>query len=276
MLQWLARFINDFRPYIILSILITASLLLITFNKSTQLIFVRQVSIGFFGIAKSILLPFEQIVTLKKDVEDLQRVNSNLISELNSLRASREEAIELRKLLRFKEENKLTFIPAKILSKISSTAKNRFIIDAGKNSGILINSPVFTDAGVVGIVDLVSDDESVVQTLNNLELNISVQSSRSKTLGILKWNGKRFTITNISKSADVKERDIFYTSQYSTIFPPDIPIAYVKRVIYEGGESFFDIEAETTVDVDNIRNVLLPQNPDLLKKQKLNFLLDVE
>ncbi len=276
MIQWLARFINDFRSYIILSILVTASLLLITFNKSTQLVLIRQVSIGFFGIAKSLITPFEQVVTLKEDVEDLQNANSRLMSELNSLRASHEESIELKKILKFKEENKIDFLPAKVISKISSSNKNTFIIDVGRNSGVVVNSPVLADAGIVGIVNLVSDDVSTVQTLNNLELNISVQNSRSKARGIFKWNGKRFTITNISKSADIKEGDVFFTSQFSTIFPSDIPIASVTKIIYEGGESFFDIEADPTVDIYNIRNVLLPKNPSSLKKQNLNFFLKTE
>ncbi|MBU2444557.1 MAG: rod shape-determining protein MreC [Bacteroidetes bacterium] len=276
MIQWLIRFVNDYRPYIILSLLITASLLLITFNKTSQLVFVRQVSIGFYGIVKNIILPIEEVATLKKDVEDLQEINVNLISELHSMRSSNEEVIELRRLLQFRDKNRQDFIAARVLSKVSTSTKNRFFIDVGKNSGVIIYSPVLTDAGVVGLIDLVSDDESVVQTINNLEFNISVRNARSKTLGILKWDGKRFAITNISKSGDVKEGDIFNTSEFSTIFPGDIPIARVKSIYHEGGGSFFDIEAEPTVDINNIRNVLIPSNPQLLKKKKLNFLIESE
>lgn len=276
MIQWLIRFVNDYRPYIILSLLVTASLLLITFNKTSQLVFVRQVSIGFYGIVKNIILPIEEVVTLNKDLEDLQVTNANLISELNSMRSADKEVIELRRLLQFRDKNRQNFIAARILSKVSTSTKNRFIIDVGKNSGIIIYSPVLTDAGVVGLIDLVSEDESVVQTINNLEFNISVRNGRSTTLGILKWDGKRFAITNISKSGDVKEGDIFNTSEFSTVFPGDIPIARVKSIFHEGGGSFFVIEAEPTADINNIRNVLIPSNPQLLKKKKLNFKIESE
>jgi rod shape-determining protein MreC len=227
-------------------------------------------------MVKSIILPLEEVATLKKDVKDLQETNANLISELNPMRSSYEEVIELRKLLRFKEVNSQDFIAARVLSKISTSNKNRFIIDVGKNSGVIIYSPVMTDAGVVGLIELVSDDESVVQTINNFEFNVSVRNARSKALGILKWDGKRFSIMNIPKSADVKEGDIFNTSEFSTTFPGDFPIARVKKIFKERGESFFDVEAETTVDFTNIRNVLIPTTPQMLKERKLNFLIEPE
>jgi cell shape-determining protein MreC len=103
-----------------------------------------------------------------------------------------------------------------------------------------------------------------------LNVRISVRNVRTKAFGILAFDGAKFKVYNVSKSDDVKEGDIFSTTEFSSQFPPDIPVI---QVIYASRESeilFYDITGKPTADLNNVRYCLIGTNE--FESNKIKFL----
>ncbi|MFN4111963.1 MAG: rod shape-determining protein MreC, partial [Ignavibacteria bacterium] len=71
--------------------------------------------------------------------------------------------------------------------------------------------------------------------------------------------------------SDVKEGDVFVTSEYSSQFPAGIPVLKVTYASKETDILFYDITGKAISEMDNINYCLIMQ-PDETKT-KLNFLL---
>jgi rod shape-determining protein MreC len=115
-------------------------------------------------------------------------------------------------------------IPAAIISKSLSRSQNTFTLNAGKNNGLRPGMPVINDQGLLGVVNSISDDFSIVQTLKNVDLKLTVKDERSGVEGIMKWNGSELVMVDIPKTYDIQPGDRIVTSQLSSIVDIPIPI----------------------------------------------------
>ena len=89
------------------------------------------------------------------------------------------------------------------------------------------NSGIVTGKGVIGIVDAVSRHYSYAISFLNAEVNISARMGTSGAVGPLSWDGIS-TDGAVMREVPLQFRfepgDTVYTSGYSAIFPPDIPL----------------------------------------------------
>jgi rod shape-determining protein MreC len=271
MIYWLIRFINNYRQYVIFSILLLASLFFLSLNDSREISNLRKISFVFYGLIDYIKSPVEDYFYIRAEIETLKKENAELLQQLMRLKEYEKERNELIELLKFEKQNPINFLNAKIILKSSDPAGNKFIIDKGRNDGVKLNAIVFSSAGLIGYVSNLSGNYSVVHTINNLNVRISVKDERSGALGILSWDGEKFKIYNVNKSADVKEGDLFITSEFSSIFPSGMPVAKVTYASQSGEILFYDIAAKPACDLSNVKFCMVEISD--LEKQKLNFLL---
>lgn len=256
MIYWIVRFINLYRPYIILALLIVTSLFLISLNESAKIKPVRKLSFVLLSLSRNIISPIEDIIYAKSENQKLLKENAELISINQRLIKHEFENLELKRLLKFKTENPQSLIIGKVIFKKYDATGNSFIVDKGYEDGVKLNSTVISFNGLVGNVIDVYRNYSVVNLIKNTSIRISIRSKRNNTLGILAWDGEKFKVYNVNKSADVQVGDIFLTSEFSTTFPAGIPVVRLKSVLLPSGLLFFDITAESIVDIDNIRHVI--------------------
>ena len=123
--------------------------------------------------------------------------------------------------------NGFNYIPATIIKSSSNTQHNYLIIDKGSEDGVVRNSGVITTDGVIGIVDAVSPHYSYAISFLNTELFISARLGESGAVGPLAWDGTSSDgaiLKEIPLQFKFEPGDTVYTSGYSSIFPPDIPI----------------------------------------------------
>ncbi len=274
MIYWLIRFVNNYRQYIILSILILFSLLLLSLNEAKSITNLRRASFLVYGLINYLKSPFDEFVYNKYEIKRLREENAQLVKELSELRAFIREKEELESLLEFKKANPINFLTSRILLKTSHIDGDKFIIDKGSVDGVKLNSIVFNSKGLLGYVSDLSKSYSLVQTIMNLNTRISVKNLRTNCYGILFWDGKKFKIYYVNKSDDVKDGDIFVVSEYSTQFPDGIPVVRVKSASKSGESLFYDIVAEDIADLKNTKYcLLLNQN---LQKEKLRFVTQSE
>lgn len=271
MIYWIVRFINTYRQYVILAILILASLLILSLNSSKEITSIRKVSFIFYGIIDFFNSPLNDFSLAKKELELLRKENADLSRQLIELKQYSKERNELIELLNFEKANPITYLTAKIILKSNDASGNKFVINKGTKDGVKLNATVFNSRGLVGFISDLTANYSVVKTIDNLNLRISVRNERTGATGILSWDGEKFKVYNVNKSADVKEGDIFVTSEYSSLFPPGIPAAIVTYAFQTQETLFYDITAKSASDLTNI-NFCLVEITDL-EKQKLVFLV---
>lgn len=161
------------------------------------------------------------------------------------------------------------YIPAKVINNTIYKTHNFITINKGRKDGINLEMGVINSDGVIGIVSKVSENYALVMSILNTNSSISIKHKKSGAFGNFKWKGFNPTIVNVedmSKTANVKKGDTMVTSGYSTIFPPDFPIAIAKNVKTIKESGFQKIETTPTADINKIDYVYVVE-----KKEKFEI-----
>ncbi|MFN8267270.1 MAG: rod shape-determining protein MreC [Chitinophagales bacterium] len=173
-----------------------------------------------------------------------------------------------------KKSNNYTFdyIPAKIVNNTFNKSINYITIDKGSIDGVQKGYGVISSNGVVGIVTNVSEHFSLVLSVISMKTQISVKHKNTNAIGNLHWNGEDpFTLQvgGISKTLPIKKNDTLVTAGFSSIFPPDIPVATVKHFEPEASTSFYAIDVKLTNNLNSLSYVYVVRN---YKKKELDAL----
>jgi len=224
MLRSLTKVWENFKEYIVLVVLIIVSLITLSLNQKPAAKKIKSLAFGSFATFTSVISDVFDIAGVKGENEKLRKFNAELMLQVSELRKYGIENSELKQLLTLRDTSKFPLIPATIISKSLSRSQNTFTLNAGKNNGLRPGMPVINDQGLLGVVNSISDDFSIVQTLKNVDLKLTVKDERSGVEGIMKWNGSELVMVDIPKTYDIQPGDRIVTSQLSSIVDIPIPI----------------------------------------------------
>ena len=163
------------------------------------------------------------------------------------------------------------FIPASIVKISNNTQQNYMIIGKGSKDGITVGSGVITGKGAVGIIDAVSENYSYARSFRNFGMSISARISRSGSVGPMEWDGRsrdKAILKEIPHHVEFHEGDTIYTSGYSSIFPPDIPLGTLGHSKVVNGATF-EISVDLFEDFGAVRHVTIVDNTG---KEEMNRL----
>ena len=201
----------------------------------------------------------EQIFKLNREVESLnQRLEK---SRLDSLSGNYSNY----------SASKFDFIPAKVIKNNLNKQHNYIILDKGSKDGITTQSGVITPDGVVGIVDAVSRNYAYVISLLNSELNISARIGDSGAAGPMSWDGissNKAILKEIPLQYKFEEGDTVYTSGFSSIFPPDIPLGVTGKTKVVNGATY-EVKVQLFQNFSSLRYVTIVKNRDILEIEEL-------
>ena len=229
MIKFLRRNIIAYKEYILLVILSIISLTILASNEKPQVKKIRTFALGTFAVFTDMLNSVTAVFQSGPSKDQLLRENAKLTLEVNKLRKQGIENNDLRGMLAFRDTTKYPLVAADVVSKLVNKVEGNYIIDLGTDDGIKAGMPVMTYKGLVGIISDTAKDYSVVKTLYNANLSIAVTIQRINVDGILSWDGNELIIKNIPTTYDVKIGDIIETSDFSTLFPPSVPIGVVSK-----------------------------------------------
>jgi rod shape-determining protein MreC len=82
---------------------------------------------------------------------------------------------------------------------------------------------------LVGLISDVADNFSTIKTLFNSNLSIAITVRRTNVSGILTFDGANLIIKNIPSTYDVQVGDIIETSEFSSLFPPSVPVGIILK-----------------------------------------------
>ncbi len=251
------RIWNRFKEYLILIFLLIISLILISLSNKPPVKKVKSFAFGGFAVVSSAFSKMISPFINGYENSRLREVNANLMLQVNQLREYGIKYDELKRMLDYKDSSAFPLIPCKIISKFLPAANGNYVINIGSSENVKPGMPVVNDLGLVGLISEVTEEYSLVKTLRNSELKIAVRNQRSRYDGVLEWNGTQLIIKNVPKTYDMEVGDRIITSDFSTKFPPSIPVGVVAGGNRDKTGIFNNVIVKPFVDFIRIENVFV-------------------
>ncbi len=266
-LQKVYDFFVKFRDYIIFTLLVVMSLSIISLGDFTSIGGLRASVVSVVGFLNDKLLIFPNITALKKENQILRELNIELSNEVTKNFLAEKENNELRKLLDLKQKSKQNIVFADVVGIEKIGNRNYLIINKGSGQGLDFGMTVRTDAGLVGSIVATSGGYSIVETIYNPDVKVSVAIANSSLKGIATWDGKtNLILDNIPKTIQVKSGEQVVTSNFSSRFPSDIPLGYVRSIEPPKSSLFWKIIIQPYAIYNQVQQVVVIKDlPDSSK-----------
>ena len=198
----------------------------------------------------------KEYFSLKRTNDALARENEALKMRVTELEAANAE--NLREMPSYRTEGSV-YIPAEIVKISNNTQHNYIIVGKGSADGVAEGSGIITGKGVIGVIDAVSRHFSYARSFKNHDMSISARLGREGSVGPLTWDGKSSSgaiLSEIPHHVHFEPGDTVYTSGYSSIFPPDIPLGTIGKSKIVNGATF-EIEVRMFEDYGALRYVIV-------------------
>jgi len=271
----LVNFVKRFRDFIAFTALIIISLSLISMGNVSRIGGFRTVVIGTIGWLQELFAWIPNPGALKSENRALRNLNFQQSSEVIKMRRALIENQKLREMIGFKTDNQEKVLSAEIIGKTSIELRNYLTINRGENDGVQQGMAVRTDAGLVGIVMGISDNFSLIETIMNRNIKISVVIQRTLINGILVWEGgDNFLLKYIPESYDVQAGDVLLTSNFSNKYPVDIPIGQVVNIENDETSLFLRIEVKLFANLATLQQVFVVLQ--VTDKERKKMIADME
>lgn len=152
----------------------------------------------------------------------------------------------------------LSMTAANVVSSITQRRNNYIVVNRGTADGIRPEQGVVGGQGVVGIVYLCEEHNSLVIPLTNRRSNLSCRVRGGNYFGSLTWDGKDLryaTLDDIPRYAKVKKNDIVETSGFSAVFPPGLFVGRVTEVRNSSDGQSYTLIVHLGADFSTLRDV---------------------
>ncbi|MBQ7812641.1 MAG: rod shape-determining protein MreC [Bacteroidales bacterium] len=192
------------------------------------------------------------------------RKTNKLLSQENEALKMRVTQLEAAAAMRGQESmvpasDDYVFIPAEIVKISNNTQHNYIIIGKGSYDGVTEGSGVITGHGAIGVIDAVSPRFSYARSFKNHDMSISARIGREGSVGPLTWDGTSSSgavLSEIPHHVEFEVGDTVYTSGYSSIFPPDIPLGTIGKSKIVNGATY-EIDIRLFEDYGALRYVMV-------------------
>lgn len=250
-----------------------AALNMLSNSSSVQNFFITRNLQGlagrFWGISESVSRYFSLPKENKELADDIFELNRKISKMTRAL-----EIAKLDSLARIDMElasDKFKFMPATVVKNSLNKRHNYLIIGKGSDDGVRPQSGIITADGVVGIIDAVSRHYSYAISFLNSELSISARIGNDGAAGPMVWDGKHIDgalLREIPLQYKFDEGDTVYTSGYSSIFPPDIPLGVTGDTRIVNGATY-EVKIKLFQDFSALRYVTIVTNSDIQEIEDL-------
>lgn len=263
-MRTLVNILIAFKEYVLLSVFIVVSIVLLASNDNRQLKALRAYTVGFLGAMQDAVSVVPNVFTLQRENEVLRELNVNLSDEVSRLREARIENARLRAMLGLRQEVPFTLVAADVVGKSLLLMRNTVTLNVGTKGGVAPDMPIISEQGLVGKVIAAGEEYALGQILFNKDFRAGAKLQRTRVDGILAWEGgSELSLTNVPKTQDVAPGDVVITSGYSSVFPPDITVGVVSSVRQKSGSLFHEIGVLPAADFTALEQVfVVTQLPD--------------
>ena len=251
-------------------ILEVAALTMLSHNAQLQRTWISSGIQGVMGSVWGFTQNISDYFSLRKSNDELAQENFELRLKL----AKAEEALtaDLKaEIPAGSSVGEYIYIPATIVKISNNTQHNYMIVGKGSNQGVVEGAGVITGKGAVGVIDAVSENYSYARSFKNHEMSISARLGKEGAVGPLSWNGRTGNgaiLKEIPHHVEFAPGDTVYTSGYSSIFPPDIPLGVTGASKIVNGATY-EIEVKLFEDFGAVRYVTVVENKGQVEMKRL-------
>ena len=231
--------------------------------------------------AQSVALPVWALAELPKKLIDASRtylavrgdleqklLQQNEIAlrqsaEISELRAKLDEASQVRQLLgesKFVPANSLV---ARVLSVDLDRYSQRIAIGRGSRDGVVVNSALIDEGGLLGQITEVGSSTSVAILLTDVNHRVPAEIVRNGLRVYVIGLGAMGMLAadRMALTSDIKVGDRLQTSGMGGVFPPGLAIGEVVAVRHAAGDSFARAELKplAKMGVNKVVLVLAPR-----------------
>ena len=247
------------RTYIPVGIALVLSLILMGLPTAWKQTVAQHTMSGFWTGGQWL---FSRVIRYAKNEHKtrfLLAQNVRLALENMQLREAGEENRRLREALAFRERKEMgKAIPAEVIARDPDQMYNTLVINAGEDSGILVDWSVITTDGLVGHIVQVEKKSSRVQLIGTrFRVSAVVQPGRAHGVvaGVL---GGAFELLYVDASSDVGVGDRVVSSGLGGRYPKGITIGYVTQVGEQPRDPLFkEVFLESKVHFRNLEEVFV-------------------
>jgi rod shape-determining protein MreC len=169
-------------------------------------------------------------MTLRADNKTLREENVYMIEWQNAVVSLEKENRELRALLKFKTEPRVSYISARAIADIGGAYARGLVITAGKADGVREGMAAITGEGLVGRVIEVGNWSSRVWLISDPNSRIPVTISETGDRAILAGdNTTQPKLLFLARDASVQDGARVVTSGHGGVFPPNVPIGILRE-----------------------------------------------
>ncbi len=204
----------------------------------------------------------EYYFRLKDTNEELVRENVHLRSLLRSnyetADTSRRIVVDSIRIDSILKYQRYIYYPAKVVGSFVSAQTNYLDIHRGANQGIRKDMGVIGPLGIVGRVVEVSDNYATVMSALSRQFKVKAKLKKTGENGTIDWDGvstSYIQMRDIPKSVVIKRGDSVLTSELSSIYPPNILVGTIDRVIADNSSNFYIIKLKTATNFLTIQYV---------------------
>jgi rod shape-determining protein MreC len=170
--------------------------------------------------------PFQSSVSRQELLQDAQ--TRELRYRLTELESQNQR---MKELLQVKANHADAGVWAVVIGRGADSWWNQILVGKGSNDGVKSGSVVVGPGGLVGRVTYVSPNSSQILLVSDPNSQVGVVISRSRYTGMLKGQSQNTAILEFfERDPDVKVGDIVHTSQFSTLYPENVPVGRIRSI----------------------------------------------
>ncbi len=163
------------------------------------------------------------------------------------------------------------YMTARVVNNSIARSENYMTLDKGSRDGVVPDMAVIRNGAIAGYVLDVSDKFSIAISVLNTRFKTSGKIQGEPYSGTISWNGERYdevTISEIPKYATMNVGDTIVTTEFSSIFPPEVLIGTIRDFELVNG-TYYDARIRLFADMGALDHVILVEYLDLPEKREL-------
>lgn len=166
---------------------------------------------------------------------------------------------------------------ARVINNSYQRSMNFMTLDVGREEGVHPGMGVISGKGVIGQVKSVSNNFSTVISLLHRNLLVSSMIKRTNTICTVTWDGNspiEAEVRYIPKHIDLNVGDTVVTSDYNSVFPPDILIGIVSEIELKEEDVYYEATISLSTDFTSLTYAYVISNDFKSEKDSLESLLE--
>lgn len=197
--------------------------------------------------------------TLLDENSTLRAEQLVLQAKLQKLASLATENVRLRELLNSTALVQDNVLVAEIIGVSPEPLNHYVVVNKGRNDKVFIGQPVIDAYGLFGQVIEVSPYSCRVLLISDSSHAIPVQVNRNGVRAIVEGVGLLYELElpHVAATTDIEAGDILVSSGLGGRFPVGYPVATVRQVIHDPGQSFLSVKVTPKAHLNRSRHVLM-------------------